>query len=73
MPIQSHPFDRQRRSDSERMFSKQESQGAIHGLGTPPPQEPSTPPGGTDPLGQPQKRLNLVTLPADHRYLRGRY
>jgi hypothetical protein len=73
MPIQTRPFDRQRRFSSERMSSKQEGQGTIRGRGTPPPQEPGTPPDGAGPQGQPQKRLNLVTLPADHRYLRGRY
>lgn len=73
MPTRKDPFDPQRRADSGRMPSKQQSQGMPHENETPPPHEPSTSPGEAASQGPLQKRLNLVTLPTDRRYLRGRY
>lgn len=74
MPIQKDPFNPRQQTSSQGEVSGQESHGTPHERAALPPQNTGTDPGGSGPQEKPQpKRLNLITPPAGHRYMRGRY
>jgi hypothetical protein len=68
------PFDHQRQPGSNVIPCERESHRADGRDGMLSPRQTRTPPGWRCSREQPrEERLQLVTLPADHRFLRGRY
>jgi hypothetical protein len=74
MPVQAGPFHRQRPPGSGRKPSEQESRTIPGGRGEPPPRRTDPAPDEPRPQDRPErKRPTLVTPPAGHRHLKGRY
>ena len=68
------PFDHQRQPGSNIIPFERKRHRADGRDGTLSPRQTDTPPGWRCYQEQPKEgRLHLVTLPADHRFLRGRY
>jgi len=74
MPIQTDPLKRPRHAASEETPCGSESLRPLQTSETPEIQEIGPTPEPSDPTDRPRPEpLPLVTQPADHRYMKGRY